>query len=481
MYSPPDGSCRIAFPVRPAMSGRPSSTELTAMRRPLLRTLFTGVVLVLTYVVIELLSFAAYRSLTGEFYSLSTVHATQLARKEVGQNFEKSQAPRSEAEEVAALLAAQGRVLRLHPYLGFVVAAAEKKTIPTRGVPNLHVTEFGFLDTQSPIHRRSDDRVIVGVVGGSVANLFTQGGHNVLERELRKSPHFADREFVFVRIALGGYKQPQQLLTVAYLLSLGAEFDIVINIDGFNEVALYPAEHGLGGLPISYPRQWGRRVADVADPELQRMIGELAYLEGERWRLAATASESRLRFSVLRNLLWLVADSRLDNRIFEVSEALLTYEAGLEVGVMMGRTVNYAGDVELFSALADLWAQSSRQLDRLVRSNGGLYLHFLQPNQYLEGSKPMSARERAHAIRDQAPYRRGVVFGYPRLLDRGRELEASGIRFVDLTQIFSEVEEPVYIDTCCHLNQVGNAIMADHIARAVLDALPEGLPGASSR
>ena len=33
-----------------------------------------------------------------------------------------------------------------------------------------------------------------------------------------------------------GYKQPQQLMAYNYLLSLGAEFDAVINIDGYNVI-----------------------------------------------------------------------------------------------------------------------------------------------------------------------------------------------------------------------------------------------------
>jgi len=35
-----------------------------------------------------------------------------------------------------------------------------------------------------------------------------------------------------------GYKQPQQLLVLSYFLSIGQPFDMVMNIDGFNEVAL---------------------------------------------------------------------------------------------------------------------------------------------------------------------------------------------------------------------------------------------------
>ena len=49
-----------------------------------------------------------------------------------------------------------------------------------------------------------------------------------------------------------GYKQPQQLLVPTYFLSIGQVFDLVVNIDGFNEVALSSVNHQRG-LDISMP------------------------------------------------------------------------------------------------------------------------------------------------------------------------------------------------------------------------------------
>ena len=49
-----------------------------------------------------------------------------------------------------------------------------------------------------------------------------------------------------------GYKQPQQALVLAYFLSIGQPFDLVINIDGLNEVALSPLNNQQN-LDISMP------------------------------------------------------------------------------------------------------------------------------------------------------------------------------------------------------------------------------------
>ena len=59
---------------------------------------------------------------------------------------------------------------------------------------------------------------------------------DVFIQELKSHPRFANQEIVLLNTAVGGYKQPQPLMVVSYLLALGAHFDAVINIDGFNDV-----------------------------------------------------------------------------------------------------------------------------------------------------------------------------------------------------------------------------------------------------
>jgi hypothetical protein len=74
------------------------------------------------------------------------------------------------------------------------------------------------------------------------------------------------------------------------------------------------------------------------------------------------------------------------------------------------------------------------------------YYHFLQPNQYLSGSKPMSEAEKRVAIQADHPYRQGVETGYPLLIRNGRALKEQGIPFYNLTGIFKDYPEAIYID-----------------------------------
>ncbi len=118
----------------------------------------------------------------------------------------------------------------VHPYVGYV----------TRPGGNDEVSAHGYLDSREPILKRQPYQVILAVVGGSLAMEFVQGpGDETLIEQLGQLPAFHDKQFVCLNLAMGGYKQPQQWMTISYLMALGAEFDIVINIDGFNDVALH--------------------------------------------------------------------------------------------------------------------------------------------------------------------------------------------------------------------------------------------------
>jgi len=135
---------------------------------------------------------------------------------------------------------------------------------------------------------------------------------------------------------------------------------------------------------------------------------------------------------------------------------------------MTGPRVDFSSDAELYDYLVDIWKQSSLQLNRLCEANGIRYYHFLQPNQYVEGSKALTAEERHQAFTEDHPYRAGVEEGYPRLVRAGVELREHGVRFVDLTRVFADETASLYVDDCCHFNETGNLLIADRVARELL-------------
>lgn len=357
-----------------------------------------------------------------------------------------------------------------HPYLGFT----NDPSFDPERVKSVHtvpVSEWGFLDDKSPIQAASPDRVVVGLFGGSFAFWNSVHGVEALREELGKAGAFAGKDFVFVRTAMGGYKQPQQLMTLAWLLALGAHFDIVINLDGFNEVALPATNIVPAGYFAFFPRDWPGMLGVTGGPDRARMIGALTYLQAMRSSRAEWFSKAPLRWSPTANLVWLLLDRQMAGRhdryqieLSALAPTQLSYAA-------RGPSRTYASADAMHEDLTEVWKRSSLEMARLCAGLGIPYFHFLQPNQYVAGSKPIGEEEARVAFQRGAPYEAGARGGYPKLVEKGRTLAAEGVDFEDLTQVFAATSEPRYVDSCCHVNPEGYAEVSRRIGSRVRGAI----------
>jgi hypothetical protein len=131
----------------------------------------------------------------------------------------------------------------LHPYLGFVAA------------PRAGFNRFGF-PGDDPILEAADDEINICITGGSVALQLFRFSRERMVEHLKSEPSLAGKKLNVVVVALGGFKQPQQLIALSYLLALSAHYDVVINLDGFNEVALPYGDNLPFGVFPTFPRHW---------------------------------------------------------------------------------------------------------------------------------------------------------------------------------------------------------------------------------
>ena len=404
------------------------------------KVLYSAVIVLVLAVIVELLASVAGAMVTGRRFS-----SARLQRQR------------------DALVANAGRVAInpnaqwlqdeiLHPYVGYTpvprgagtsagVAGPVAATPPTRG----------------------PDRVTIAFVGGSFAVAFAEHGAPRLLARLSELPAFRGKTLVPLNLAVGGYKQPQQLMSVAYLLSLGGELDLLVNLDGFNDVVLHATENAPARVFPAFPRRWHRRVDGILHGGALRFMLLRVQLEQRRAALAQAFSASPWRYFNLPNLVYVVLDRDLERRVVDTDHDLLGVERATRSTPANGPQIAFTGETEMLAHLAGLWQRSSRLLDRLARANGIRYYHFLQPNQYVPGSKPMGPAERASARIANHPYGRLVEAGYPMLQRAGRDLQAEGVRFVDLTGAFADHAEPLYVDACCHVSERGNAIVTDLI------------------
>lgn len=339
----------------------------------------------------------------------------------------------------------------LHPYVGFVADQRPSESDPVGPA-------YGFRYDPSKVG--ADPRsFVIGIFGGSLAELLAErAGPPMLIHVLEESGQLQERPIEVVNLAMSGYKQPQQLMTLTYFYANGARFDDVVNLDGFNEVVIPPFENAHRGAPLEYPRHWSL--------EMERLDAEAAargsaIVENRRRRRAIASLFLRmpLRGSATAALAWQRCDLLLRQEENDDQMWLLQHEGGTGAWTGDGREAEMVG----------IWARASLQMHRISEANGARYFHFLQPNLHVDGSKLLTADE-AKGL--SHPFARWAQRGYPLLRAKGAELhDTYGVRFTDLTMAFSDVREPIYVDGCCHIGPAGERLLAIRIADAILKDL----------
>jgi hypothetical protein len=414
------------------------------------RVLFAALTVALLSLLIELVSYIGVGVIHGHWFDLGPFQEQRSQTVGAASGPASAGGARPGWVETAAI----------HPFVGYVVD-------PLRS--EWEITDFGYYEDERPIFKRSNDTVIIGVFGGSFAHQFRETAIDDVIAGLQQHPEFRGKEFIYTSTALGGYKQPQQLMTLNYLLALGGEFDIVINIDGFNEVALHEAENRAHHVFPAYPRSWYYHTMGLSDPVFVEKSARTLQIRNSRRDSAKSFSRLPWRISATANLIWAARDRSRQAELAVTRAELEAYETGEERYVATGPAFDQANDAYVFGEVVDLWERSSIQMSHLARANGIVYVHALQPNQYVEGSKPLSAEERATSFDPRHPYRRGAVVGYPLLIQAGQRLAARGVRFIDWTQVYATVEESLYVDSCCHVNELGNELLVDDLVRAIVE------------
>ena len=419
------------------------------MRRSRTRkAVFYGITLLLVYGAVEVVSLLAYAVVAEDAFSFSQLQGHRSAVIEV-----PAKAPTPAAQGPAG---ARPQFLDrqvVHPYIGYIQD------------PEQAGNAYGFTGPPPPVGRGgASDTVVVAVLGGSVAQGLLRA-RQPLSDALQEIASFSGKEILIVNLALGGMKQPQQLMAVNFFMSLGARFDVVVNLDGFNEIVLPIVENKPEDTVPYYPRMWKARVADLGDFELLRRAGRIAHLESARQQAARFFSGRPLRYSVTANVFWYLFDYGLV-RWIDRNRVNLTVETR---DAPDGSRQPAASEEALYADLAAYWKQSSLLLHHLARSSGFSYFHFLQPSQHVPGNKILTEQERALA--QAHGYRPVARAGYPYLIEAGKELIREGVAYTDLTMLFAGHDEALYSDGCCHLNQRGNEMMAREIAQVIREKL----------
>ncbi|HBB52438.1 MAG TPA: hypothetical protein DCZ80_00875, partial [Legionellales bacterium] len=239
--------------------------------------------------------------------------------------------------------------------------------------------------------------------------------------------------FSVYNAGIGGGKQPLQYLKLIYLDLLGFKPDIVINIDGYNEISMSLTENLLLDNPPIFPRAFS------------------AYVDsnGSLLRSCTVTSDQNINkdsyLPIIQTLYYVYARRCWDN----LQKITKPWWSGM---LPVGSIDDYAHKT------ANIWSTSSNKINNFLSSKNILYLHVIQPNQYVENSKPFSEDERLYYL-DNALYGNITKKYYPLLSIN--YLEARDV--FDARNIFKNERRTVYRDNCCHLNALGNEILLSEI------------------
>lgn len=368
----------------------------------------------------------------------------------------------------------ESTVERLHPFFGYVMkqgAFSNKKY-------NLKVNKSGFYTPlQYPFAKTSKNQFIIGIFGGSVANNLAVDEYEstMLSRKLKTYPEFANKEIILLNFANGGYKQPQQLLILNYFLAVGQEFDMVVNIDGFNEVALSNLNNK-SQLDLGMPSvQHVQALTDLANDNLSpEAMAAIVKINENKKQLRTTIAQLQTCRLALCNA---VISIQVRLLLKDYQQEIIKYDKQVKESktdpknsgtVYIPKSDTVLDDTDAFTKMVSMWYDSSVMMNQILSIRKIPYFHFIQPNQYYQTKRIFPKKEKAFAISKDSPYMEGVTKGYPLLLSKVDDLQKAGVNVFNGVNILDNTNEIVYKDSCCHYNLVGQELFANYISSSII-------------
>ena len=368
----------------------------------------------------------------------------------------------------------QSIVERFHPFFGFI----QNPRPDFR--PGFKVNNYGFISPYDyPFKKFKKNQFVIGIFGGSVASDFSifQVQNKILPEYLKQVPGLQDKEFVILSFATGGYKQPQQLLILNYFLALGQELDLVINIDGFNEVALSNLNNK-NQINLAMPSiQHISPLTSLANNSLsvKAMQATIRIKENktrineglESLQHCSLAACDALTSVYVQNL---VNNYRKDIIAFE-KERSKKQKDDEESVIYINKNKSILEDSAAFEQMSWNWAKSSIFMHKILSASNVPYFHVLQPNQYYQTKRVFGEAEKRIAFNKETPYAKAVELGYPAILGKFPNLQKNNINILNGVKVFDKTKDAVYVDSCCHYNKAGEVIFSNYVGSSILESL----------
>lgn len=311
----------------------------------------------------------------------------------------------------------------------------------------------------------------IALFGGSVSLEVHSRLRSDIERYLASV--YPDATLNFSVFSAGGFKQPQQLMQLNYALVNGHHYDLVVNLDGYNEAVLSVLENHQRGVSPHFPRFWDARLLAYAYRQKQ-VANDVEVLYRQYAKLTILARNAWVKTSAAIGLPLRLRIDSVDRHIRAENTKVLNYQLPSDIE-HQGSKYRFENQTALFANISKFWFDSSMMMRDITYAKGIAYIHALQPNQYLDGSKPLSEDEMRTAYNPKARARTVINHVYPMMLDKMSNIENDKIAFIDLTQIFKSELTTLYKDDCCHLNSEGNRLLSQEMMQHIKPIIDQKL------
>jgi hypothetical protein len=242
--------------------------------------------------------------------------------------------------------------------------------------------------------------------------------------------------------------------------------DLALNLDGSQEIVgsnrRYPAEYP-GLYQVIYgpgrPTYW-EHLQGTAIRTFSSSVTKAFMLPPFRW-------------SGTCFLLWKAALRAEELGMHHLVEQL---RSRVEEGPSYPEETNPQDDAAKKKVLVDIWERYTLLEFQVARMEHKRVIFFLQPSPTVDPAKPFTPAEEQLGLGENPFLMKLHTDRFRTLQERARELRRKGLQIFDISDVFAETQETVYVDGCCHVNQLGNELIARRIIEALVKLGPALLP-----
>jgi hypothetical protein len=347
-----------------------------------------------------------------------------------------------------------------HPYLGYINHEGRRDAYGANNHGFQYYRPFieANLTAWDYPYKRGKDDVLVGIFGGSVGLGFAVTAQETgkFAEMLQELSKYQGKKIKILNFAVSGFRQPQQLQTLSYYLMLGQKFDLVINLDGFNEVVsgftnwrekaepTYPPDQIWGGIGRSLEQG---RISLSSNEELLS-----AYYERSATKSRDFAERSRFGIQYLYYILNQNYYKHMHHKYKVVAQSVSEEYTWFPAK----HRYTWGENFNLPEYTATRWCEASILMNKLMVGEG-YYLHVLQPDQWFKPSGEYVPIDPNHIYKFVID---PINQTYPEFLRQIPNLKEAKVDIMDATMIFKDKDfRKVYADDCCHFTQEGYEIL----------------------